>query len=122
MTRFRLGALVLILTLVLSGWKVFHIELTGSFPSEEQALAEVPEQIWLEFSVTPDTARSSFSVRGPDGRVELGDIVMGESEEILTAPVTGPMPVGDYTVSWVAAPLDDHTVRGRYSFTIEASR
>lgn len=122
MNRTRLGALVLSLTLILGGWKALHIELTESFPAEDQVVAEVPSEMWLRFSVEPDTARSSFSVRGPEGRVELGDVSVRESSEVLRAEVIGPMPAGEYTVSWIAAPLDDHTVRGRYGFTVEAAR
>ena len=68
--------------------------------------------------------RTSFSVRGPGGDVSLGDVTQGEGDEakVLRAEVTGPMPPGSYTVSWVGAPPDDHPVRGRFGFSIEEAR
>lgn len=106
---------------LLAAWTVFHIELRASFPAAEQVLEEKPQQIWLEFSATPDTARSSFSVRGPDGGIQLDTIRWSaeESPAVLRAKVLGEMPPGDYLISWIAAPVDDHGGRGRISFSIE---
>lgn len=116
--------LALSASLLLIGWTAFHLELAGSYPEADAVLAEAPTEMWLEFSVVPDVERTSFSVRGPDGRIALGDIHQKEDGEgkILRAEVSGPMPAGSYTVSWVGAPIDDHTVRGRFSFSIEAAR
>jgi len=50
--------------------------------------------------------------------VELGEIEVGDKEEVVRASVVGEMPAGTYTVSWIAAPTDDHTVRGRFDFTV----
>jgi len=108
--------------LFLVGWTPYHLELTASFPEADQVLTEAPTVIWLQFSVTPDMERSSFSVRGAAGNVELGDIAVGDSVNVLRAEVSGAMPAGDYTLSWVGAPLDDHAVRGRYSFSVSAAR
>lgn len=118
MRRISLVTLALALSLPLVGWAAFHLELTASHPEADGTVVEAPAEIWLQFSVAPDTAQSSFSVRGPDGSLELGDIVLGEEPEILRAQVKGAMPSGEYTVSWVGAPLDDHPVRGRYKFSV----
>lgn len=115
-------AAALVLALATAGWTAFHIELSSSHPQAEQTLEEAPTEVWLRFSVQPDTARSSFSIRGPEGRVELGEIVVGDEPEVLRADVVGALPAGDYTVSWVAAPMDDHAVRGRFGFTVAAAR
>lgn len=107
---------------VLVGWAPFHIELNASFPESDQDLSESPTEMWLEFSVPTDMERSSFSVRGPEGSVELGDISTDESDSTLRADVMAALVPGKYTVSWVAAPLDDHSVRGRFAFTVASSR
>lgn len=106
--------------LLAGAWTVFHIELTDSMPNADQVLAEAPQEIWLKFSVTPDAPRSSFSVHGPDGSVALDSIRWdGEKEPtVLRAKVKGEMVPGAYTVSWAAAPLEDHAVRGRFGFSI----
>ena len=118
--RLLAGAFAVTASAVLVAWTAFHLELTDSHPKAGQTMVEAPAEIWLRFSVVPDTARSSFSVRGPEGNVALGDIAPGASPEVLRAPVAGPMPAGTYTVSWVGAPMDDHAVRGRFTFTIGA--
>lgn len=106
--------------LLLGAWTAFHIDLRASFPAADQVLEGPPQEIWLEFSTTPDTARSTFSVRGPAGGVQLDTIRWNAEDEpaVLRAEVMGEMPPGDYLISWVAAPVDDHGGRGRISFSI----
>ena len=111
--------LTLAAVLLLVGWIPFHLELESSYPEADAALEEAPSQIWLRFSVEPDMERTSFSVRGPQGVVELGAIATGEEARIIVAEVVGEMPAGNYTLSWIGAPMDDHTVRGRFDFAIE---
>ncbi len=76
----------------------------------------------MEFTQAPDTAQSSFTVEGPDGPLLLGAIHLGQNAETLVAAVEGPMPAGSYTVSWIGAPVDDHSVQGRYFFSVGATR
>ena len=101
----------------------FHLELLESMPGEDASLASSPEEVWLKFNEPPDMSRTSFSIRGPDGSVELDSIrSSSEDPDVVRAKVLGAMPEGSYTVSWLAAPTDDHGVRGRYSFTIGQGR
>ena len=116
------GLLTLAGSVLLVGWTAFHLELAASFPEADQSLAEAPTEIWLQFTVAADMAKSGFSVEGPDGNVELGEITEGESPEVIRAEVVGAMPAGSYTLSWVGAPLDDHAVRGRLNFSVDAPR
>lgn len=109
-------------TLVAAWSGALHLELVDSYPEAEQVLEESPAEIWLRFSVQPDMEQTSFSVRGPDGAVELGEIVTGDSPEVIEAPVAAPLATGEYTLSWVGAPVDDHPVRGRYTFQVSAQR
>ena len=113
---------LLILSLALIGWTTFHLELVASLPDEDEVMQEPPEVVWLEFTAAPDLTRSSFSIRGPDGVVELGDIQAGDKPEVMSAAVVGQMQAGSYTISWVGAPADDHSVRGRFDFTIETAQ
>ena len=109
------------LPLVFAGWTVLHIEVDAAYPAVDSTTT-APDSIWIDFSTTPDPDRSSFSIRGPDGAVQLGEIRIGEDPEFMHARVEGAMPDGTYTVSWIAAPMDDHTVRGRYEFTVASGR
>lgn len=112
----------LALPFLAAGTGVFHLELVDSHPEAEQVLEASPSEIWLQFSVEPDMSQTSFSVRGPDGNVELGDVVAGDAPEIIKAPVAASLAPGTYTLSWVGAPMDDHPVRGRYTFEVAAQQ
>jgi methionine-rich copper-binding protein CopC len=111
------------LPLILGAWTVFHIDLRDSYPKADQALDAAPQEIWLEFSVQPDTSQSTFSIRGPAGGVDLGDVSWNSDGDptVLRAAVEGEMPPGAYIISWVAAPMNDHGGRGRINFTIVGS-
>lgn len=122
MRRASALSLALASAILFGGWTAFHMEVVDSFPEADQVVSGAPTEIWLEFSVEPEMERTSFSVRGPGGGVALGDITAGDSPAILRAEVIGPMPPGVYTVSWVGASLDDHAVRGRFSFTMGTAR
>ncbi len=122
MRRTLAGGLTVVASLLSVGWTAFHVELDASYPEADAVLSEAPTEIWLQFSVIPDMERSSFSVQGPGGGVELGDISAGEELEMIKAEVKGKMPAGEYMVSWVGAPLEDHAVQGRFKFSLEAGR
>ncbi len=122
MKRSLMAAVALALPFLAAGTALFHLELVASYPEAEEVLQASPNEIWLQFSVQPDMEQTSFSVRGAAGRVELGDIVAGDSPEIIKAPVAGTLAPGTYTLSWVGAPMDDHPVRGRYTFEVAAAR
>ena len=112
-------SLVLLLApLLVAASAGLHLELTGSYPEADQELSESPMEIWLQFNEAPDLAQTSFSVRGPAGNVDLGDMATGKSPEIVRADLAGAIQEGEYTVSWVAAPSDDHPVRGRFVFSV----
>lgn len=118
----RLVIVALAFALSLLGATTVHLELTASFPRADAELETAPSEIWLEFSAEPDLEQTGFLVRGPDGFLELGEIQVGENPETIQAAVNDAMPRGDYQVSWTAAPVDDHSVRGRFSFTVGEAR
>lgn len=121
-TRIIATTLALALPLLAAATGAFHLDLVDSHPKADQVVETSPAEIWLKFSVEPDMEQTSFSIRGPAGTVELGEIVKGDSPEIIKAPVTASLAPGSYTLSWVGAPMDDHPVRGRYSFEVAAHR
>lgn len=112
---------VLLIPVLAAAGGAFHLELVDSFPKADAVVHEAPSQIWLQFSVAPDMEQTSFAVRGADGNIELGEITVGESPEVIQAAVAQPLEDGEYTLSWVGAPVDDHPVRGRYTFTVSVA-
>ncbi len=95
-----------------------HIELVKSTPSADAVLDAAPAELVLTFSAELDYARSAVTLRGPNGSVKLSDRVTTEDPKALKVAVEGAMPAGRYTVSWTAAPLDDHGGRGRFAFQV----
>ena len=116
--RARLTLSALVLPLVLAASRPPHLELVDSHPKAEETVSGSPGEIWLRFSVEPDREQTSFSVRGPDGNVALGTVRVGDEPEVIRASVEAPLTPGEYTLSWVGAPADDHPVRGRFGFTV----
>jgi methionine-rich copper-binding protein CopC len=117
----KLGATLTlsVATLMLTGAAYMHLTLVDSRPKEGATVAESPTNIWLRYNQRPDVSRSGISVRGPDGAVALGKAEQADSLS-LSAKVMMALEPGEYTVSWLAAAYDDHAIRGRYKFTVEA--
>ncbi|MFW6201260.1 MAG: copper resistance CopC family protein [Gemmatimonadota bacterium] len=96
-----------------------HLELRDSRPEADAALERPPEQVRLWFNVAPDTSRTTVSLRGPNGSIEMGKIQTTDDPTSVVAPVLGEdLPAGAYTVVWVGAEPGDHTVRGRFEFEV----
>ena len=98
-----------------------HIELVASAPAADSTVTQSPDELRLWFSAPLDVARSGAGLRGPDGSVKLGAAAGAEDPKVLVVPILDPLGPGTYTVSWTAAPLEDHGVRGRFRFTVAAA-
>jgi len=115
----KLGRAVgLIAVSCLLGAGFWHLDLVDSRPKQDEVVTESPTELWLRFNQTPDLEQSGISLSGPGGAVELDSVTLADSVS-LSSKVVGALEAGEYTVSWRAAPLDDHAVRGRYHFTVE---
>ncbi len=97
-----------------------HLALVDSFPKKDATLTESPDQIRLQFNEQPRLPLSRVGLEGPDGAVEVGDIV-GTEEKSFMAEVLEILEPGVYTVSWRTAGNDGHVRRGRYRFTLADS-
>ncbi len=96
----------------------FHIELVKSVPTASEVLTTPPTELVLTFSTELDYERSAVTLRGPAGSVELSEPRSTEDKKVLSVEIDAELADGSYTVSWTAAPLDDHNGRGRYEFTV----
>jgi methionine-rich copper-binding protein CopC len=45
--------------------------------------------------------------------------VLKDADKTLTAPVTGPLKPGTYTVRWNVLSVDGHKTNGTYTFTVK---
>lgn len=96
-----------------------HLTLVDSRPKEGAVLSQSPKEVWLRFNQRLDVPNSTIAVRGPAGAVALADVSAPDSLS-LSAEFVAPLEPGEYTVSWLGTPYEDHPVRGRYKFTVEA--
>jgi len=115
----KLGLTVglLVVSTALVGASSFHLTLIDSKPREDAVVAESPSEIWLRFNEALDVTKCGIGVRGPNGAVELTKVTLTDSVS-MSAKILAPLAPGEYTVSWLGTPLNDHAVRGRYKFTV----
>ncbi len=95
-----------------------HIELVESVPAADAVLSTPPTELVLTFSADLDYERSAVTLRGPGGSVKLSNRQESDNPRVLSVTIEGELRDGPYTVSWTAAPTDDHGGRGRFGFQI----
>lgn len=97
-----------------------HGRLKSSLPAAGAHLAQVPAQIRLDFSESPELTFSAIRLLTSDEReIPLGTLgYANDSRRALVASVQGAMAAGAYTVSWQMAGDDGHPVRGTFEFVI----
>jgi copper transport protein len=97
-----------------------HDHLKRSSPAAGAHLAQVPKQIRLDFTESPELTFSSVRLLSASGReIPLGPLSFApDSRRALVAPVTGAMDAGAYVVMWQVAGADGHPVRGRFEFVV----
>jgi methionine-rich copper-binding protein CopC len=99
-----------------------HLRLTASHPAADEVLPGAPDTVRLWFSEAPEQSLSAIGIEGAQGRIELGDVEATDDPTSIKAQVKGELPPGDYGVTWRAAGLDGHVVRGSYEFTVAVDR
>ena len=66
-------------------------------------------------------AESTLELSGPGNRAKIEGLhTMGEND--LMGRVTGPMPNGDWEMSWTAVGSDGKTQTGSVRFTVDRNR
>ncbi|UCD25195.1 MAG: copper resistance protein CopC [Gemmatimonadota bacterium] len=115
--KLGLTAGLIAVSAVLVGASSFHLTLIDSRPKEGAVLAESPPEIWLRFNQPLDIGKCGIGVRGPTGAVELAKPALADSVS-MSAKFSATLAPGEYTVSWLGTPINDHAVRGRYKFTV----
>ena len=116
------GLLLLAAPLLLLGFAQKHLELLSSTPKKDQTVASAPIDIALIFSESVDSARTSVSLQGPAGAVELAPIRLQDEALVVLAKVVGGAPAGTYTVSWTAAAPETDPIKGTFRYTVRQGR
>lgn len=93
-----------------------HTGLGDSVPSDGQVLAQLPEQLILEFTAPVMLANLKlFDAQG--NAVPLGFSPQGKPQQAYRFEWP-PLDAGSYRVEWRALGSDGHTVEGQISFEI----
>ena len=106
------------LALSAGGWADRHLELLGSHPNKDQTVGAAPIDIALVFSESVDSIRTSISLQGPRGLVEVAPIRLQDEGLVVLAKVMGEVPAGPYTVVWGAAAPGEDPIKGSFKFSV----
>jgi copper resistance protein C len=108
------GALLLVAAPSASAHDVF----ISSTPANGSTLTSPPTAIVLTFEEPPTTSGLAVALTAPDGTVStLAPTLAGA---VVTAPVTGTLAPGAYTVAWRVVADDGHPLTGTLAFTFAA--
>lgn len=98
-----------------------HLKVERTFPETGATIAAAPDRIQVWFSQSPTMAISGLTLEGTAGKVELGKVVEGRTDDkadkSLVAPLVGRLAPGKYTASWKTAGNDGHIQTGTFEFT-----
>ena len=126
MTMRRAGAaealvLVGLAFVLLAGQASAQIKLEGSTPPDGAALDGPDRTVRVWFETAPPVDGSSLAISGPGNRAKIEGLhTMGEND--LMGRVTGPMPNGEWTMTWTTVGADGEakrTLDGVIDFCIE---
>ncbi len=98
---------------------VVHNHLVKSDPAKGAKLTASPAEIKLWFSERPEVGLTTVTLLRPDSsRVASLKAVATPDTLVVSAPLSTPLPAGDYIVSWRTSSGDGHVIRGRFGFSI----
>ncbi|MGW9158480.1 copper resistance CopC family protein [Microbacterium sp. NPDC055665] len=96
-----------------------HDALVSSSPAADESVDTVPEELTLTFSakLIDGEGATEVVVTAPDGS-SVSDGAATVDGAIVTQPLRGSGPAGDYHVIWKVVSSDGHPTSGEYSFTV----
>ena len=98
-----------------------QITLEGSTPEDGAALENPVRTVRVWFDQAPVVAQSTLEISGPGNRATVEGLhTMGEND--LMGRVTGPMPDGEWTMTWTAVGPDGEEQTGTITFTVQRAR
>lgn len=115
--------LVIVVTLLFNAPVVLaHAKMIGSKPADGEILREKPQAIELTFNEPlQSTEMNAVIVADAAGRrVDKNKAVVSEDGKKLLTELED-LSAGIYTVEWRALSADNHSIKGKFSFTIAGS-
>ena len=111
-----LALLAALTSLTPSVWA--HAKLLRSEPSANATLKQAPKTVELWFSEELEAMMSTIVVTDQTGkRVDRGNVSLGEGNKRLQIDLEE-LGAGRYTVDWKALSTDEHTMKGKFTFTV----
>lgn len=98
-----------------------QIAVTDSTPADGTVVDTPVRTVRVWFNDATNVTTVTLDIAGPGNRVRLQGIhSMGEND--LMASVVGPMPDGDYALSWSTMENDAPAQRGTIAFTVQRAQ
>jgi len=95
-----------------------HAKLLRSEPSAKATLKESPKTVVLWFSEELESQFSTIVVTDQNSKhVDKNDVSLAEGNKKLQISLEDLSP-GTYTVEWKALSTDQHTMKGKFTFTV----
>ena len=121
-------SVVVVFALVVCSMLVLHvvpasaqIVLAGSTPEDGADLDGPVRTVRVWFDQSPQVSRSTLEITGPGNRAKIEGLhTMGEND--LMGRVTGPMPDGEWVMSWTVVGVDGEARTGNITFTVKRPR
>ncbi len=83
-----------------------YTPIIHSEPAADSIQTRVPRTLRLYYDALPDVQRSSLSLIGPDGEVELRGLHTMAADDLMIE-IMEPLANGDYAVHWTTIVGDD---------------
>lgn len=114
-------AFCLVLVVTVAPEAFAHAKLLRSKPAANVTLSDSPKTVELWFSEELESRFSTIIVTDQNGKhVDKNDLSFGEGNRKLQIGL-GELPAGIYTVEWKALSTDEHTMKGKFTFTVLAT-
>ncbi|MDQ3802937.1 MAG: copper resistance protein CopC/CopD [Acidobacteriota bacterium] len=98
-----------------------HAKLLRSEPKPKSRLPQPPKAVELWFSEGLQAGFNAVEVKdGQGNRFERGEVTLEEGGKKLRIELRD-LTAGAYTVEWKALSSDEHTLKGKFTFTVEAA-
>ena len=115
------GLLLLLLLLTAPASVYAHAKFLRSRPSSGAKLDSPPRLVELWFSAEVSQGVSSVEVTDSGGRrVDRGEVTFAEGGRKAQVEL-GELSAGVYNVVWRVVSKDEHTIRGKFAFKVEAA-
>ncbi|HEX6729442.1 MAG TPA: CopD family protein [Pyrinomonadaceae bacterium] len=114
-------ALVILLMTIVPSTALAHTKLVRSQPKANEVLSQTPKLIELWFTEELEPGLTSIDVSDEQSnRVDKGSVALSEGNKKATIEL-GELRPGVYTVAWKTVSADQHVIRDRFAFSVEAS-